>query len=163
MDGVSGVTQSLVQSELASLQTRQAIDVAVAKKSLASSRETGEAIVALLEDAAQENATEADAKAALSRARFAERCKDGSEEADAAARVRNDPGDLDARLALGHCLAARGMFREALEQFLAVVEQNAEFGDQAGRRAMLEVFDAVGPRSDLAEEYRSKLAMALFR
>ena len=53
MDGVSGVTQSLVQSQLASLQTRQAIDVAVAKKSLDSSRQVGDAIVALLEDAVE--------------------------------------------------------------------------------------------------------------
>jgi len=51
MNALSGVTQSLVQSELASLQTRQAIDVAVAKKSLDSSRQTGDAIVALLEGA----------------------------------------------------------------------------------------------------------------
>ncbi len=81
-----------------------------------------------------------------------------------AAQVERAPDDPEPRMALGWALSAGGRHREALDQFLAVVRKHhrAEPGDQA-RKAMLEVFDAVGARSDLADEYRAKLARELYR
>jgi putative thioredoxin len=74
-----------------------------------------------------------------------------------AARVAETPGDHAARYALGvHHLAA-GRYREALDAFLAVVERDRKWQDQAARKAMLTVFGLVGVRDPLADEYRRKL------
>jgi putative thioredoxin len=86
---------------------------------------------------------------------------------DAAAlrrKVEADPADPQARLALGRALAAAGDYPQALDQFLELVQRfhRAEPGDEA-RRAMLELFEVVGARSELADAYRTKLSRALFR
>jgi putative thioredoxin len=79
------------------------------------------------------------------------------DEAAVAARVASQPDDLEARFALGvHHLAA-GRYREALDAFLAVVERDRRWRDEAARRAMLTVFGLVGVRDPLADEYRRKL------
>jgi putative thioredoxin len=79
------------------------------------------------------------------------------DEATVAARVANQPDDLEARFALGvHHLAA-GRHREALDAFLAVVERDRKWRDQAARKAMLTVFGVVGVRDPLANEYRRQL------
>ena len=77
--------------------------------------------------------------------------------ATVAARVADQPDDLEARFALGvHHLAA-GRHREALDAFLAVVERDRKWHDQAARKAMLTVFGIVGVRDPLADEYRRQL------
>ena len=58
--------------------------------------------------------------------------------------------------------AAAGDFRAGLEEFLAILTRDKNFQDQAARKAMLTVFGLVGERSDLAEEYRKRLALVLF-
>jgi putative thioredoxin len=79
------------------------------------------------------------------------------------ARVRTDPGDLDARLALGRVLAAKGRHEEALGELLEVVRRDPRHADQAARKAMLDVFEVLGPRHEIAERFRAQLAQALFR
>ncbi|MBS2028131.1 MAG: tetratricopeptide repeat protein [Deltaproteobacteria bacterium] len=68
--------------------------------------------------------------------------------------------------ALGHAftLGATGKHREALELLLGQVAQHRrnEEGERA-RKAMLELFDVVGPRSELANEFRDRLAAELYR
>ncbi len=73
-----------------------------------------------------------------------------------------DPKDLDSRMALASCLAAAGQYREALEEFLAVVAQDKHYHDEGARKAMLAVFSLIGERSDLVEEFRGRLARTLY-
>ncbi|MBI2820926.1 MAG: thioredoxin [Acidobacteria bacterium] len=79
-----------------------------------------------------------------------------------AARSTADPADLEARYAHACCLAATGEYRAALENFFTIVERDKSFRDGAARKAMLAIFAISGERSSLAEEYRKRLAMALF-
>ena len=79
------------------------------------------------------------------------------------ARVASHPDDLDARLALGRHLAASGHHAPALEEFLEVIRRDPQHADEAARKAMLDLFEVIGPREPLAERYRSELAKALFR
>jgi putative thioredoxin len=83
-------------------------------------------------------------------------------EAERLAAAR-DPSNLAARLALGRSLARAGRHEEALEQLLEVVKRDADFSDQAARKAMLDLFAVLGPEDDLAARYRAELARALFR
>ena len=93
---------------------------------------------------------------------FQARCAEAGGAEAAARRAAEEPGNLEARYAHGCCLAARGDFRAALEEFLHVVSRDKNFREQAARKAMLTVFALVGERSELAEEYRKRLALVLF-
>jgi putative thioredoxin len=82
-------------------------------------------------------------------------------EGELAQRVAANPGDLDARLELAHALAGRSAWREALEQLLEIVERDRGFGDDAGRKTMLKIFEQIPGERELVGEYRRKLARLL--
>jgi len=94
------------------------------------------------------------------------RTRDGASDVDEAAlrqRTADDPEDLATRLALGRALLARGAYEEGLGELLAVVARDKSFEDEAARKAMLDVFELLGPDHDLTQRFRAELARALFR
>jgi putative thioredoxin len=78
-------------------------------------------------------------------------------------RIEAEPGDLAARLALGRLLASRGRHADALACLLEAVRRDPGYEDGAARRAMVDLFTALGPEHPLTQEYRSALARTLFR
>lgn len=78
------------------------------------------------------------------------------------ARISRDPADLEARLQLANLYVARGRHREALDELLEIVKRDRAFKDDVGRRTILEVFSVLGPDHELIEEYRRRLASALY-
>jgi putative thioredoxin len=77
-------------------------------------------------------------------------------------RAEREPDNLQARWDLSARLAAEGNYPEALDGYLAIVRKDRKFKDDGARKAILQIFDLIGPRSPLAEEYREKLARILF-
>ncbi len=96
-----------------------------------------------------------------SRLEFAQAAAGGESAETLAARIARNPADLEARLQLAKLLAAAQDHAGAMEQMLEVVRRDRGYGDDAGRRALLAVFDLLGPGHPLVAEYRRKLASAL--
>jgi len=85
------------------------------------------------------------------------------DEAALRARIAADPGDIEARLALGRTLAALGRHEDGLAELLAVVQRDPHFADDAARKAMIDLFAVLGSDHPLTERFRGELAKALFR
>jgi putative thioredoxin len=77
-------------------------------------------------------------------------------------RLAADSKDVDAHYQLGMALAARGQYEEALEQLLDVVRLDRAYQEDAGRKAMLDIFALLGDDNPLTQSYRRQLGSVLF-
>jgi putative thioredoxin len=82
--------------------------------------------------------------------------------AELSRRVAGDPGDLAARLQLARQYVRAQNHEAALEQLMEIVRRDRKYGDDAGRRTMLEVFNLLGPQHELVGKYRRLLSAALY-
>lgn len=78
------------------------------------------------------------------------------------ARMAREPENFQHAFDLANRLAAEGEHEAALETYLGIVRKDRRFKDDGARKAMLHLFEIIGPRSPLAEKYREKLAEILF-
>lgn len=84
--------------------------------------------------------------------------------AEIEARLAANPADHGARLELSRAYAAQSRFREAMEAALEVAVRDRFFEEGAGRKALLQLFEALGgseQHDDLIREFRRKLSAAL--
>ena len=72
-------------------------------------------------------------------------------------RAASNPEDAEAHFALGGWALAAGNLREALEHYLDAATIDREWEDQAARKAMLTVFNLIGVRDPLSDEFRDRL------
>lgn len=79
------------------------------------------------------------------------------------AKLAVNPDDHATRLELSRAYAAQSRFREALEAALEVVRRDRFFDEGAGRKALLQLFEALAGEQydDLVREFRRKLSAAL--
>ena len=121
-----------------------------------------EQALAFLEKVPINTSEHSEAKTLLAQLRLKQATAEAGDEGEYRARLTAHPADLDARYGLSQVLAASGRYEEALAELLEVVKKNRAYCDDGARKAMLEIFEIVGPRSPLAEHYRSELAKVLF-
>jgi putative thioredoxin len=69
--------------------------------------------------------------------------------------------DSAARYELAAHLVLRQQYEAALDQLLEIVRTDRKFRDDAGRKAMVSIFNLLGGSGDLVNQYRTKLSMAL--
>ncbi len=80
------------------------------------------------------------------------------------AKLAANPDDHATRLELARAYAGQNRFREALDNALEVVVRDRFFDEGAGRKALLQIFEALGgseQHDDLVREFRRKLSAAL--
>lgn len=82
--------------------------------------------------------------------------------AAARAAVEAQPENLDLQIQLADTLAASHAFPEALEICLNLVKQHRSTMGEKAKTTMVQIFQALGASSELAQQYRRKLSTALY-
>jgi putative thioredoxin len=78
------------------------------------------------------------------------------------ARLATDENDHEARLDLATALFLRGQVEPAIEHLLAIVRKDREWRDQAARKQLIKLFEALGPQHPATVGGRRKLSTVLF-
>jgi putative thioredoxin len=120
-----------------------------------------EAAEAALKELSEDKLGEADAARLLAAVRLGNLVKGAPDTATLMARLERDPKDSEAEYLLGVRSALDGAHEIALEYLLSVVRRDRKFGDDAARKAMVEVFALLGGAGPLVKQFRSRLYSAL--
>lgn len=88
---------------------------------------------------------------------FAEEAAGMGDAASLEAAVAADPDDLESRYQLAVVLAAGGSYEPALDQCMAILQQDRTFRDDLGRTTMIRIFTLLGKGSELATAYRRRM------
>jgi putative thioredoxin len=84
------------------------------------------------------------------------------DEASVRRRQQADPANARLRYELGSILAAAGRYPEALDLLLSAAEADRKLGAADVREAMVKIFQVIGTRSELADQYRDRLTRVLY-
>lgn len=77
------------------------------------------------------------------------------------AKLESDPRDVGARVELGRALVAGGQTEDGLEELLEAAMRDMQFEDGLPRKAMIEVFQALGAADPLTLEFQQRLSVLL--
>ena len=77
-------------------------------------------------------------------------------------KLNRDPGDLQTRLQLAKRLIGQRDFADGMDHLIEIIRRDRAFDDEAARKMMLKVFEALGGKGELVSEYRKKLSSVLF-
>jgi putative thioredoxin len=78
------------------------------------------------------------------------------------AKVDANPGDHQARYDLALALDARGDRQGAIDQLLNIVKRDRKWNDEAARKQLVTLFEAMGPADERTIDARRKLSAILF-
>lgn len=77
-------------------------------------------------------------------------------------QVAAEPGNLTLRLQLAETLAANNQYQEAFEICLELISTDRATMLEPAKQAMVTMFQALGPASELTQSYRRKLSTILY-
>jgi putative thioredoxin len=84
------------------------------------------------------------------------------DEATLRREIAADPENAKLRYELGSALAAKGNYSGALESLLAAAERDKALARNEVRELMVKIFHIIGLRSEMADDYRSRLQSLLY-
>ncbi|MGB0681368.1 MAG: thioredoxin [Magnetovibrionaceae bacterium] len=76
--------------------------------------------------------------------------------------VALDPKDHQSRFDLAGALIGQGRTEEALDHLLEIIRIKRDWNEEAARKQMVKVFEALGPTHETVINYRRKLSSVLF-
>jgi putative thioredoxin len=129
---------------------------AIDRKDLARARQ----VLEKAPTAAQSHAEIAAARAALELAEAGEKAAGALGEYER--RLAGDPNDHAARLELASALFAAGRREEAVEHLLTLVRKDRAWNEEAARKQLVKLFEAMGPTDPLTVATRRRLSSILF-
>lgn len=88
--------------------------------------------------------------------------QDSGSEANLRQQLLSDPENAELHYRLGCALAAAGDYPQALAALLAAAERDRTLAASGVKEAMVRIFQVVGVRSELADDYRQKLTRLLY-
>lgn len=88
---------------------------------------------------------------------FARQAKEAGDMGELLGRISHDPADLDARQKLATVLIAQGQHEAAMEQLLEIMKRDRTFGDDAGRKGLLQLFEMLGNEHPAVQTYRRRM------
>ena len=86
----------------------------------------------------------------------------GTDLGAARAAAEANPDDLAARFEYAGALIGAGTTESAIDELLAIIEKDREWNDNAARKKLLTVFDALGPTHEQTTRGRRRLSSLLF-
>ncbi len=104
----------------------------------------------------------ADVAAALTAIDLAEETKGLGSVEDLKRRVAAQPGDHQARFDLARALYGGGLAEAAIDALLHIVRADRDWNDDAARKYLVRIFDALGPTHPLTVASRRRLSSILF-
>ena len=78
------------------------------------------------------------------------------------ARIAANPGDLEARFQLATVLDAKGERDEAINELLEIVKRDRKWNEEAAKKQLLTLFEAMGPMDARTIQARRRLSSLLF-
>ena len=78
------------------------------------------------------------------------------------AKAEADPADLEAQFDLAGAHLAAGSMEPAMTALLAIIERDKEWNEEAARKKLLTVFEALGPTHPATLQGRRRLSSILF-
>ena len=93
---------------------------------------------------------------------LAERASSMPDTASLEAAVSANEDDHDARFQLAQALLGRGQPEAGADHLLTIMRRDREWNDDGARKALIELFDALGQTAPLTVAYRKKLSALLF-
>ena len=116
------------------------------------------AVIENLPDAARDDADISTLEAHL---RFLVAARDAPGPDELQAELEQNPDDLDTRFQLAARLVTEDAFEPALEQLLAIVQNNSQYRNDLARKGMLAIIKLMGDSRDISDKYRELLRKAL--
>jgi putative thioredoxin len=111
----------------------------------------------------QDMAANAEVKAALTAVDVAEEAKRAAGDlAELERKATADPGNLQAKFDLALALYGRGRSEAAIDQLLEIIRRDGGWNEEAARKQLVKIFDALGPSHPLTAVSRRRLSSLLF-
>jgi putative thioredoxin len=117
---------------------------------------------ALLDQVPQDKSSDTEIAAARSALELAEAASKSGPLDELKAKVDASPKDHAARLEFANALYAAGRQEESIEQLLDLIRRDRKWNDEAARKQLVKLFEALGPTHPLVASGRRRLSSLLF-
>jgi len=117
----------------------------------------GEEARTLLQSLPAEERDRQPASGLLARLQFADLAQGAPDLATLEAQVRTKPDDCAAHRQLAARYVLAGDYEAALEQFMDILRRDPKFGDEAGRKGLIALFEMLGNENPLVIAYRRRM------